>query len=303
MINAIESGGSRTIMLSKRANIFYLERAKVCVFNERVIYKKNNDESVLDYNIPDCNTSLLLLGQGTSITNSACRALSKSGVVIGFCGTGGTPLHCANDFTFFNPADEYRPTQYAQKIVKIWYDENERFETAKKMQLMRTDKIEKYYNLKNIDVKQIIKKFREQINNSKNINNLLTSEAVFVKSLYAILAQHFNIKNYTKKSDIKINQFLLHSNYLMYGLATVAIHALGIPNCFAMLHGKTRRGGLIFDIADLYKSEQFLLLSFEKGIDPKITDSEYRKILINIIIKENILDNMIENIKILLNME
>lgn len=300
MINAINGGGSRTILLSKRANIFYLDRAKVSVFNERVIYKKDNEENILDYNIPDCNTSLLLLGQGTSITNSACRALSKSGVVIGFCGTGGTPLHCADDFTFFNPADEYRPTQYAQKFIEIWFDENKRFEKAKKMQFMRLNKIEKFYNNKNIDIKEITTKFKKQLNESKNINNLLTAEAIFIKMIYKTLAEIFKIENYTKKSDIKVNQFLLHGNYLMYGLGAVATHALGIPNCFALLHGKTRRGGLIFDIADLYKALNNLYLSFEMGVEPKTTDSDFRKIMINTMIKEEVLDSMIEDIKILL---
>lgn len=126
MINAINGSGSRTILLSKRANIFYIERAKVMVFNERVIYRKEYEEEILDFNIPDCNTSYLLLGKGTSITDTAIRYLAKSGVIVGFSGSGGTPLHACVDFVFLNPMDEYRPTEYCQKWCEKWFIQEEK---------------------------------------------------------------------------------------------------------------------------------------------------------------------------------
>jgi hypothetical protein len=38
-----------------------------------------------------------------------------------------------------------------------------------------------------------------------------------------------------------------------YGLAATTLWVLGIPHGFALMHGKTRRGALVFDIADLIK--------------------------------------------------
>ena len=118
----VPGGGSKTILLSKRANIFYLDKVKVHVRNERVIYQIVRENELLDYNLPDCNTALVLLGKGSSITDAAIRALAKSGVVVGFAGTGGTPVHALVDFVFLNPADEYRPTEYCQKWVELWQD-------------------------------------------------------------------------------------------------------------------------------------------------------------------------------------
>ena len=54
------------------------------------------------------------------------------------------------------------------------------------------------------------------------------------------------------------NRFLDHGNYLAYGLGATAAWVLGLPHGLAVLHGKTRRGGLVFDIADLMKDAVIL---------------------------------------------
>ena len=38
------------------------------------------------WNIPIANTTSILLGTGTSITQAAMRELAKAGVLVGFCG-------------------------------------------------------------------------------------------------------------------------------------------------------------------------------------------------------------------------
>ena len=58
------------------------------------------------------------------------------------------------------------------------------------------------------------------------------------------------------------NAFLNHGNYLAYGLAASVLWVLGIPHGFALMHGKTRRGALVFDIADLIKDSLILPWAF-----------------------------------------
>ncbi len=53
-----------------------------------------------------------------------------------------------------------------------------------------------------------------------------------------------------------------HGNYLTYGLAATTLWVLGIPHGFAVIHGKTRRGALVFDVADLIKDAIVLPLAF-----------------------------------------
>lgn len=59
-----------------------------------------------------------------------------------------------------------------------------------------------------------------------------------------------------------INNFLNHGNYLVYGLAATALWVLGIPHGFAVVHGKNRRGALVFDNADVIKDAIVLPWTF-----------------------------------------
>lgn len=310
MINAINGSGSRTILLSKRANIFYIERAKVMVFNERVIYRKEYEEEILDFNIPDCNTSYLLLGKGTSITDTAIRYLAKSGVIVGFSGSGGTPLHACVNFVFLNPMDEYRPTEYCQKWCEKWFIQEEKIKLAIKMQELRTNNLIKYWN-NNVFIlsnkikisDEVYKNYINRLKSAKNETELLTNEGVMTKSLYSSLKNGLNIDFKRDPGSNKINSFLDHGNYLMYGCASVALHALGIPAAFPLLHGKTNRGGLVFDVADIFKDSIVLPLAFEIGINNKSKDQDFRILLIEKIQKEEIIDKMIASLKYLLNVE
>lgn len=310
MINAINGSGSRTILLSKRANIFYIERAKVMVFNERVIYRKEYEEEILDFNIPDCNTSYLLLGKGTSITDTAIRYLAKSGVVVGFSGSGGTPLHACVDFVFLNPMDEYRPTEYCQKWCEKWFIQEEKIKLAIKMQELRTNNLIKYWN-NNVFIlsnkikisDEVYKNYINRLKSAKTETELLTNEGVMTKSLYSSLKNGLNIDFKRDPGSNKINSFLDHGNYLMYGCASVALHALGIPPAFPLLHGKTNRGGLVFDVADIFKDSIVLPLAFEIGINNKSKNQDFRILLIEKIQKEEIIDKMIGSLKYILNIE
>jgi CRISPR-associated endonuclease Cas1 subtype I-F len=49
---------------------------------------------------------------------------------------------------------------------------------------------------------------------------------------------------------------------LAYGRAASATWVLGLPGGLAMLHGKTRRGGLVFDVVDLVKDAIILPQAF-----------------------------------------
>ena len=82
---------------------------------------------VFYWNIPIANTTAVMLGMGTSVTQMAMREFARAGVMVGFCGTDGTPLYSANevdiDVSWLSPQSEYRPTAYLQNWVSFWFDE------------------------------------------------------------------------------------------------------------------------------------------------------------------------------------
>lgn len=113
-MDEIRATDLKTILHSKRANLYYLEHCRVLVNGGRVEYVTDQGKQSLYWNIPIANTTTVLLGTGTSITQAAVRELAKAGVMLGFCGGGGTPLFAAQEHelevAWFAPQSEYRPT-------------------------------------------------------------------------------------------------------------------------------------------------------------------------------------------------
>lgn len=271
----------KSILHSKRANIYYLQYCRVLVNGGRVEYVTDEVRRSLYWNIPIANTTTLLLGTGTSITQAAMRELAKAGVLVGFCGGGGTPLFSANEVdvevAWLTPQSEYRPTEYLQQWVRFWFDDDLRLEAAKLFQDARLNFIEKHWltnrRLKDagfiVDAEQItsmLDKSRAAITACPNNMSLLTEEARLTKLLYKIAANTLEYGDFTRAkrgSGVDpANRFLDHGNYLAYGMGATATWVIGLPHGLAVLHGKTRRGGLVFDVADLVKDALILPQAF-----------------------------------------
>lgn len=93
---------------------------------------------------------------------------------------------------------------------------------------------------------------------------LLGQEGQHVKRLYRFLAGHTatSFEGRDPQGLDTVNQLLTMGNYVAYGLAATALHGLGISFSFAVLHGKTRRGALVFDIADPVKDAVVAPIAF-----------------------------------------
>ena len=253
----------KAILHSKRANIYYLDKCRVMQKDGRVLYLTEADTEKQYWNIPIANTTCILLGTGTSITQAAVRMLAQAGVLIGFSGGGGTPLIAANEIEWLSPQSEYRPTEYVQGWMAFWFEENKRLKVAKQFQQQRIEYMQKVwgkdrdlknegFSLDDPDINQALTHFAAKIERSQDVMNLLLVEAQLTKALYKIAAKHTQQKNFIRQHDSldDANDFLNHGNYLAYGLAATTLWVLGIPHGFAVMHGKTRRGALVFDVAD-----------------------------------------------------
>lgn len=77
-VKDIASQDLKTILHSARANIYYLEHCRVLVNGGRAEYVTDAGKRSLYWNIPIANTTSILLGTGTSITQAAMRELAKA---------------------------------------------------------------------------------------------------------------------------------------------------------------------------------------------------------------------------------
>ncbi|MGZ8159542.1 MAG: type I-F CRISPR-associated endonuclease Cas1f, partial [Methylobacter sp.] len=81
-----------------------------------------------------------------------------------------------------------------------------------------------------------------------------------------------------------------------YGLAATTLWVLGIPHGFAVMHGKTRRGALVFDVADLVKDALILPWAFICAKE-QMSEQEYRQQCLQSFIEHKALDFMFDAVK------
>ncbi len=304
----------KTILHSKRANIYYLEHCRVLVNGGRVEYVTDAGKRSLYWNIPIANTTSILLGTGTSITQAAMRELAKAGVLVGFCGGGGTPLFSANEVdvevAWLTPQSEYRPTEYLQAWVQFWFDDELRLHAAKQLQALRLQRLQQEWGARALResgfavdmerLKALVQQFAALMANAPDVMTLLTDEARLTKALFKLAVDAVGYGEFTRAKrgtgTDGANRYLDHGNYLAYGLGATATWVLGLPHGLAVLHGKTRRGGLVFDAADLVKDAAILpqaFLSAMRGDD----EPQFRRQCIEALTRSESLDFIIDTLK------
>jgi len=308
---SIENSALKSILTSKRANIFYLEHCRVMLKGGRVLYLTDDptQKEKQYWNIPIANTTVILLGTGTSITQAAVRMLVSAQVMIGFSGSGGTPLLAAQEIEWFSPQSEYRPTEYLQGWLSFWFDEEKRLKAAQEFQLARMSFLEKAWKkdrdlakhgfyTDDQDVEKALSGYQRSIKNCSAVGDLLQSEALFTKSLYKAAAKRTQQEGFVRehRSEDLANSFLDHGNYLAYGLAATTLWVLGIPHGLAVMHGKTRRGALVFDVADLIKDALVLPWAFISAQEA-LTEQQFRQQCLEVFTQHQALDFMFDHVK------
>ncbi|NDY93311.1 type I-F CRISPR-associated endonuclease Cas1f [Ideonella livida] len=319
-MDEIHASDLKTILHSKRANLYYLEHCRVLVNGGRVEYLTERGKQQQYWNIPIANTTTVLLGTGTSITQAAMRELVKAGVMVGFCGGGGTPLFAGTEATlevaWMPPQSEYRPTEYLQQWVRFWFDEPLRLQAAKMFQKARLLRLRDHWIQSKALKEQGFEPDGQALESlvlgsasaqamAPDHTALLTEEARLTKQLYRLAAQATRYGEFTRAKrgddqpaggDGPANQFLDHGNYLAYGLGATACWVLGLPHGLAVLHGKTRRGGLVFDVADLVKDAVILPQAFVSAMRGH-SEQAFRQACVEALTRSEALDFMIDTLK------
>jgi CRISPR-associated protein Cas1 len=305
----------KAILHSKRANLYYLQHCRVLVNGGRVEYVTEEGPRSLYWNIPIANTTTILLGTGTSITQAAIRELAKAGVLVGFCGGGGTPLFSANEVdievAWFSPQSEYRPTEFLQRWVRFWFEDELRLQAAKSFQRFRIEKIrqlwqthrsfsEAGFRVDRSGLEAVLRASEAAVDDAPDNVALLTEEARLTKVLYKLASTATKYGEFSRAKGGSgadpANRFLDHGNYLAYGLAATATWVLGLPHGLAIMHGKTRRGGLVFDVADLVKDALILPQAFISAVRGD-EEQEFRVACLENLSRTESLDFMIDAIK------
>lgn len=183
-MDIFKSSELKPILHSKRASIYYLEKCRVMQKDGRVLYLTEAKDNNFYWNIPIANTTVIMLGTGTSITQAAVRMLASAGVLIGFCGGGGTPLFMGSEIEWLTPQSEYRPTEYIQGWLSFWFEAEQRLRVAQDFQLARLNYLtqvwskdrdlkEEGFYIDDFDVSGALDSYRRKIPQCAHVDDLL----------------------------------------------------------------------------------------------------------------------------------
>ena len=277
-------GGPR-LLATDREGALYLERARIRVEGDRIVYYIKDDEHHRLYNIPHVNLAVLFMGQGTSISQDAMRLLGEEGVHLAVTGSGGSPLHMGSLTT-------YTATRHFREMMPIYLNPERSLAAAKTVmwdRAVRMKTIGSAYTTRFLRVRDtsalttICRKFEADLGGVRDIQQLLGVEGQFSKACYAEFARLSGLsKTQTFRRDAgsggapdpkdpirQVNHLIDHGNYLCYGMAGAALWALGVPPHMSVFHGKTRAGGLVFDLADGFKDALVLPLAFASTLSKR----------------------------------
>lgn len=239
------------------------------------------------------------MGPGTSITQKAAQKLREANICGMFVtGDGGNPV-------LWTAPDEYRPSHFCRSYLKIFYDQNLRNAAAQAFMNARIAKIlrdwPKLINHKPglvDDLTLTCQRFQDAASRASG-QSLLLEEARFTKNLYKLASLAFDIswQGRVHKGVLdEANSLLNHGNYLAYGVANIALYILGIPYSLSVIHGTTRRGALVFDVADLFKDALILPLAFRAARDGH-DDRAFRGEVLAEIDRQKVLGSLLDVLK------
>ena len=280
------------ILHTHRRTLMLLERAKVHLDDDRVVYTEADAKNSISrsWNIPSLNASVVIIGQGSSVTQPAVRKLADDGVLIAFVGTNGTPLICASQ--------SYRPPEKLQAWIERWPSAAWRLMAAKHLQRARIAAIRAAWGAYakegfSASPEASIRPYENAIETSADIRSLTGHEGTCTKALYAEAARAAGISwsgRVQHDGNDRANRLLDQGNYLAYGVAGIALWAQGIPPSLPVVHGRSNAGGLVFDLADVIKDAVVLPTVFRCAADLDLKGQAVRQRIIERLYGASFLD-------------
>ena len=271
------------IPLSRRVPFYYTEYSK--------IKRKSNDIRILkaeikeEFPLPICGIGGLFLGPGTSITSESMRIISSRGCLIGVMGGNASPLYLCST--------QHRSPLPRIRQHKVIFDECKRIIAAKILFKRRALFINKFSSTPLHQFPSCAEK--------DTINTLLSKEGAWAREAYKFLAAQYDVpfvrrgKPFRGKKDP-----LTYLNFLSYSLADLTILHLGYDPNIGVLHGRTKGGGLSYDLADIVKPVIALELSFQairEGWNLTEIKNQFMKIVLEIDVLNYLLKTLNEVFK------
>lgn len=186
--------------------------------------------------LPVATICVVVLGNGTSITSDAVIKIGAEGAHLAF-GKGGLNIH--SHFI----GNRWYPTEPLIRQMSHFLDPMKRLAVAREFFLERQRQSKDFYLI-------------DKAQTAGTHAQLLGIEGAWSKRNYGIIAKDAGIDfKRDNQSIIGENGRISLLNNLMYHYITSLLLSIGYNPSIGFIHGQKRRGGLAFDVADIFKHE------------------------------------------------
>lgn len=189
---------------------------------------------------------VLMLGAGTSITQEAAIFASQNDMHLAFA-RGRCNVH-----SMFMSGRYQDPLTICHQVRLV---DTQKLEVAKELLRLR---------LKRNDTRQAdIEEAMTQV----DLAALVAWEGRWAKTMYrefTLRSKTTFSRDFDGKDSVNVKLNIL--NNALYSVCTAICLSCGLHPSVGFLHGYTRRGGLAFDLADVFKTELTMTLAFDANI-------------------------------------
>lgn len=247
--------------MSKKPFDLLLTEKEPLIFFEKTIIRMDDGELVAlnksgRFVIQPASTLMIYLGAGTSITQEAAIFSASHDCFISFS-RGSSYVHSVWH------SGRWSDPRSVVNQVSLHVNDEKRLELAKQLIIKRLGN--EFVNKTTVD----------KVSGAKSINELLGYEANWAKNIYREEAEFAKIK-FTRNFDSNdlVNSRLNLLNNALYSIVSSIVISVGLHPSVGFIHGKSRRGGLCFDLADIYKYDLTIKPSFRMP-----ANLEYKQIM------------------------
>lgn len=191
--------------------------------------------------VPCANLTTLLIGSGSTITHSAIKTLADNGCLVMWSGEGAVRFY----------AQGLGETRGARRLLRQAF--------LSSLPTLRLRVVRRMYEMR----------FKEDLPEDLTLQQLRGREGVRVRTAYSQASsatgvpwtgRSFNRNNWMEGDPV--NRALSCANSCLYGVCHAAIVSAGYSTALGFIH-TGRMLSFVYDIADLYKADITIPLSFE----------------------------------------
>lgn len=264
--------------LSERVSTLYVERSHVDR-DENAVVLVNKERTV---RVPAALVAVVLLGPGTRVTHGAMNLLADSGTAVCWVGEHGVRMYAGG----LGPS---RGTRLLERQAYLVSRAKERLTVARRMYAMR---------------------FPGEDVSSLTMQQLRGREGVRVRKLYREHADRTGVRWGRRSyragdpdaSPDDVNRILSAANACLYGLTHAAVAGLGASPGLGFVHTGSALS-FVLDIADLYKAEVTIPLSFDLAASRRVEERDVRLAFRDVVSDGHLLKRMITDVQELLAFE